>query len=431
VATEQVPPGQLRTIYLPWIPALKGPDADDCGTEIPITASVKELNGAYHLVSDRPVAAYQFNPIEHTGKGGPPGKDWSMCPPPPQMGPPCGLPCISYTNGASLLLPSTSLTGNYRIAGQLGFELLNMPPYIAITATQDNTSVTVELSATGSVLAGTGIQPANGNGTVSLTLQAGEVAELVGADTSDLSGSLVRADKPVQVITGMQCVRVPEDQAGCDHIEESVFPVETLGRHYFVTMPTGPSGEPVGHAVRLYGNVDGTTLTYPAGAPPNAPASLGAGQVVDLVVVSENFEVMGDHEFGIATFQVGHSLADPGGGNEPKGDPSQSLVAPVEQYRTRYVFAAPTDYDANFLDVVQPLSATVMLDGVELAVTLVEVGSGYGVARVQLGQGNGGAHVLEASAPVGVQVLGYGVQSSYQYAGGLNLEAIAMPPTGN
>jgi len=418
VAKETVPPNQLRTVYLPWVPELKGDDMDVNTVPVPMTASVRVEDGAYHLVSSRPVTVYQFNALEYAPQGGPPGKDWSSCP--------SSSSCYSYSNDASLLLPSTAFTGNYRITGYPGWSIESIPPYIAVTATQDNTTVNVKLSAQAAVSAGDGVNSAGAGGLVTLTLQAGEVAELVGTGASDFSGSLVQADKPVQVISGMQCVNIPEDQPACDHIEESVFPAETLGRHYVVTVPTGPSNDGSGgHLVRLYGNVDGTSLTYPGGGPSNVPASIDAGQVVDLGIVTEDFEIVGDHEFGVASFQLGATIVDPQG---QRGDPAHSLVTAVEQYRKKYVFLAPADYDVNYLDVVMPMDATVTLDGAPLGVTPTELSSGFGVARVQLGPGNGGAHLLESSAPVGIQVLGYGSFTSYQYPGGLNLETIAPPP---
>ncbi len=45
-----------------------------------------------------------------------------------------------------------------------------------------------------------------------------------------------------------------------------------------------------------------------------------------------------------------------------------------------------------------------------------------------LGPGTAGAHVLEASAPVGIQIMGYGDYTSYQYPGGSNLDLITAPP---
>ena len=54
--------------------------------------------------------------------------------------------------------------------------------------------------------------------------------------------------------------------------------------------------------------------------------------------------------------------------------------------------------------------------------------SGLGVWRVTLGAGKNGAHTLVSQKPVGLQVMGYGSYTSYQYPGGLNLKLIAPPP---
>ncbi len=75
-----VMPGQLATIYLPWVPELKGPDTDTCGVATPLSASVLQTGGAYHLVSSVPVTVYQFNALEYQGAGGPTGKVWSDVP---------------------------------------------------------------------------------------------------------------------------------------------------------------------------------------------------------------------------------------------------------------------------------------------------------------------------------------------------------------
>jgi hypothetical protein len=48
--------------------------------------------------------------------------------------------------------------------------------------------------------------------------------------------------------------------------------------------------------------------------------------------------------------------------------------------------------------------------------------------RVKLGAGNAGAHVLTASNPVGLEVMGYGSYTSYTYPGGLDLKYISPPP---
>ncbi len=221
---------------------------------------------------------------------------------------------------------------------------------------------------------------------------------------------------------------MPSEVPACDHLEEIVFPAETLGKDYFVTVPTSHHGAPVGHVVRVYGNIDGTKFTFP-GKNPGVPATINAGQVVDLGLVKDDFEIIGDQPFAVASFSVGADMIDPGKPtNQQKGDPDQSLMVSTEQFRTKYVFLAPNDYDVSFIDVVQPMGATLTLDGATVGVAPTEVSSGYGVARIQLGAGNDGAHVLTATAAVGLQVMGYGTYTSYQYPGGLNLSEISIAP---
>jgi hypothetical protein len=433
LATAHVLPSALATVYLPWVATLKGSNDPSCNANPTYDATVRADAGAYHLVASRPVTVYQFNALEYKGAGGPPGKDWSTCSGLKSCDgqPPTG--CYSYTNDASLLLPSTAMTGNYRItAEQDGVALGDLPGYIAVTGTKDGTTVTVYVAPGGHVVAGGGVPDTAGGGSLSFTLDAGDVMELFSDGKSDLAGSLVKASAPVQVISGTPCSYEPVDGTypACDHLEETVLPAETLGRHYFVASPTTPDGKVVGQVVRIVGNVDGTKLTYPAGIQPaDAPDVLDAGQVVDLGLVTNDFEIQGDHEFAVATFMLGATLTHANGsGIDAKGDPSQSLAVPVEQYRQKYVFLTPADYDVSYVDVVQPMDAKVSIDGAPSDVTPVWIGSGFGIARVELGPGNNGAHVLTASKPVGIQVMGYGSYTSYQYPGGLNLTSIAPPP---
>jgi hypothetical protein len=458
--TTTVGPGQLTKIYLPWVPALKGQDSDNCGVSRVMTSSVLAPASAFHLVSSVPVTVYQFNALEYVGQGGPAGKSWAACPgntacsdsTSPNLGHASG--CYSFTNDASLLLPSTAMTGTYRVTGHGGLNSVEGAT-MTITATADNTTVHVKVSSTGSVAGGTGIIPTAAGSTLTLTLNAGDVAELLGdlTDQSDLSGSLVQANQPVQVITGMPCATMPDNAFACDHVEESNLPAETFGRDYVVAQPPGPNGNVVAHEVRIYGNFDGTTLTYSPSAPPGCPTTINAGEVVDcgtgLGSVCENpqtgvydypcgngkmvgmdFEVTGNNPFAVATFTQGASLVDPTTkGPKQQGDPDQSIVVAVKQYRTNYVFLAPTDYQENYAVITAPTGASISLDGAHVTTAPTPVGSnGYGVIRIPLAAGNAGAHVLTASAPVGLEITGYGASTSYTYPGGLDLQHIAPPP---
>jgi hypothetical protein len=461
--TATVAPGQLAKIYLPWVPALKGPDSDTCGGASGLASSVKAAGGAFHLISSVPVTVYQFNALEYKGQGGPTGKSWAACP----GNSPCNDPnspnfpatsgCYSFTNDAALLLPSTALTGHYRVAGHGGILALNprtgqpigsLDGYMAITGLSAGTMVSVKVASASQVRGGPGITATPGGGTLALTLGAGDVAELIAGNGSDLSGSIVQATAPVQVITGHPCFEIPPTAPACDHMEESVFPAETWGKDYFVTRPAGPNGNTVAHQVRFYGNFDNTHLTYNPSTPSNCPTTLNAGQVVECGAggacpnavdptqtymcgeTDEDFEVTGDQPFAVGTFTLGASIVDPN--TKPpdqKGDPAQSFATAVEQFRSKYVFLAPDDYPVSYVDIVAKMGTTIMLDGQAPGGAPQAIGtSGYTVSRVQLGGGQAGAHVLTASKPVGIQVVGYGSYTSYMYPGGLDLARIAPPP---
>jgi hypothetical protein len=424
VTEGTVAPNSAGTFFLPWVEPLKHwnalCDTDPSGQPGPFDASKSVAGGAFHLVSSVPVTVYQFNPLEYKGVGGPPGKNWAGCDA-------CWPGCNSYTNDASLLLPSTALTASYVVTAQAGIDTseLRSPGYVTVTGLHDATTVEVKVGPRGEIRPGPGVAGGGAGQIFGFTVNRGDVALLPGTPATDLGGTLVRASQPVQVMTGNPCIYLPSDRQACDHLEEIVLPVETLGKRYLVVRPTGPRGTPAPQFVRMFGVADGTVLTYPGGAPTGAPATLALGQVVDLGMVDRDFEVVSESPFQIATYQVGNTIVDPS--LSGRGDPSQSTVAAVEQFRKKYVFLAPDDYDMAFADVVAPPGTQLVLDGNPVGGAGTPVGD-HVVVRVPLPKGTrGGQHVLEAAVEVGLQVSGYGFATSYQYPGGLNLENIAPP----
>ena len=415
--TLTIDPGTIQKIVLPWVPSLKGEDSDGNSS---LAGSVVAKGGAYHLVSSVPVVAYQFSALEYERQYTGPAV--------PESAVSCsngGGNCFSYTNDASLLLPSTAWTQSYRVSGLPGEEGVN-GGYVVVVASQPGTNVTTSLSQYASVLAGAGIAATSGRGKVSLTLDAGDVVELVTPIGSafDLSGSLVTADKPVEVFTGNPCKSIPAGKPACDHVEESVLPAESLGNEYIVTTPTRPAGGTGAHIVRFYGNRDGTTLAYFPSKPGSCPDTLNAGDVVDCVsTITSDFIVQGSVEFALSSFTASAQVY---GVTDPRGDPDQTSFASAKQFRTRYVFLAPTDYDVNYAVVAGAVDAAPVIDGKALD-GYREISSGYGVWRTELGRTTE-SHVLTSTNPVSLQVMGYGAYTSYTYPGGLSLALIAPPP---
>jgi hypothetical protein len=144
--------------------------------------------------------------------------------------------------------------------------------------------------------------------------------------------------------------------------------------------------------------------------------------------VTTPFSVTGDNEFTVINFMPGAQVLQPAFSGTRKGDPSQSAMVATEQFRTKYNFLAPDDYDVSYVDVIGPTDAKLVLDGANVTTAFKVIANGIGIARIKLGAGQRGAHLLTSDKPVGIQVMGYGDNTSYQYPGGLDLKRIAIAP---
>jgi hypothetical protein len=253
-------------------------------------------------------------------------------------------------------------------------------------------------------------------------LGAGDVLQLM-SDTGDLSGSLVTADKPVGVIGAHYCTEVPIGYTACDHIEESAFPIEALSTTYLVTAPFLPTiGGPREQVTRIFAAEAGVTATLdPPIAGPFTLASIG--DFVEVPQRVEDFQVTGTGKLMVSHYMEGQDA--PGGGGT--GDPDMTLAVPIDQYRTSYLFHAPTNYDGgNYVNITAPSGATVMVDGAPVTAFTPIGASGYGVARVALSNAGDGSHAASSAMPFGISVYGYGQYTSYWYPGGLDLRPIVV-----
>ena len=417
VAQTSIMPHSLATIPLPWVPELKGGDADACQKTPEPGATRLVAKGAYRLRSTGPVTVYQFSPLEYQLSPAPSG-----CPLPTQCGGPLS-DCLSYTNDASLLLPAPALTGDYT-----ALTWASTPTdaaLLAVTATRDNT--VVELTPQGQFAAGAGID-ATGHGTV--TLGAGDVLEVLASHSggsaygSDLSGTRVHASQPVQVIAGHSCANIPTAATGyCDHLEQSMFPDEVLGKDYLVTFPRAEVGDSP-HEIRIAATTAPAHLHFdPAIASdvvldPNAPP-------LTLQDVTKDVRVTSDQPILVAQFMPGSTaLPVPVG----SGDPSLSMGIPTAQFRDSYIFVASHTYYVNFVNVIAPSGAVVTLDGAPIDPSeFTAIGaSGFSVARHELSVTDN--HAISSPVPFGIVVYGYGKQTSYMYPGGLDLRVLNAPP---
>jgi hypothetical protein len=369
LATWTIAPGALQTYQ--------------DGTRAMNVGAVGVFNRAYRIVSDLPVAAYQFNSIDTVG---------------------------AASTDASLLFAAHSLASRYytmdytsRVAGD-GF--------IAVAATQAATTVT--------------IYPAAGvTGATTATLNQYDVMVVTAAAANtSLTGSRVEASKPVAVFAGNRCTNVPYGMSYCDHVEEQIFPRQAIGKYYIVGKTHARAYCNPPDYLRVLADVDGTTVTFnPAVA---GPWTLNAGQWRE-TTITQSVEITANNPL-----LVGQFLRSSNGSEcQNEGDPSFILQVPAAQFRPDYVFLTPTTYDTDYFDIVAPLGATVRLDGALLTLSSTAIGaSGHSLTSFVLSDG---PHAILANQPVGIIVYGYGGPGtihpstqnvSYGYAGGLDLKPI-------
>jgi IgGFc binding protein len=432
-----VAPQGVETVLLDYVEALQRP-----------SGSAVVRGGAYHLTASVPVTVHQFNPLLFEVDQDCIGAEGDS--PLRVVG---DGKCNSFSNDASLLLPAHVL--RRPAEERLAYLALARPTFmvrggddepfrvspgfvavVAVGADPVHVSVTSSALTLGSVAdADDAVPPlVPGDSLPPLTLMPGDVLQLLSAHPSecpeplveasgafscplgpeyDLTGTRVEADGPIAMIAGHNCSYVPLDRQACDHLEETMFPLDTWGVEAVAARPRG--GVPQPQVVRVLSAADDNLVRFVPEV--RAPVRLARGEQLEFET-TEHLVVRGDKPIAVAQFLVGQ------GSQGRVGDPSMSLAIPSEQYRTRYAFLSPATYDANYVSIIAQVGDHVILDGAEVQSFDAIPGSSFQVASVQLRRA--GAHEVHSAfgSVIGVQLYGYGDFTSYMLPGGLDLRVL-------
>ncbi len=379
VAAVTVPAADVKVVTLPFVNELiqgSGP-----------TKHAKQ--GAYRLRSTKPVTVYQFMPLN-----------------------------AAQSNDASLLLPVNAWTGTYVVASWPYWDDYLLPGFYAVVASRDNTIVKLKAPPGGTPVQAGGGLDAKGDGMA--LLNTGDVLTVVGASGGDLTGAFVQADKPVQVIVGHECAQVPVGIAACDHLEESLFPFETLSGEYFVAPPvqTPDNAKEKAFYVRIVAAEDDTDIVYT----PDQPAAkhlATAGEFIEIPTTTARFKIDANKRILVMQYMVGQEA---GYGTS---DPAMLQAIPVRQYRDDYIVYANKLWNQNFADIIAPTGAEVTVDGVKVG-NFAALGAGYSLAHVELADTPTGGHKMTGTDKFSVSTYGVMDYGSYWYPGGLDLAL--LPP---
>lgn len=378
-----------------------------------ITPGVTGADGtAYRIVSDLPIVAYQFQPLDNANP--------------------------VYSNDATILFPTHVLDGDYvavtgdaLLVGADGFATsdTNTGAFVSVVGTEDGTTVTLYPTA--------GLHP---GAVAGVTIDRGQVLTAISSERGapswgNLSGTRVVADRPVAVFSGSVATSEPAGTQACcaDHLEHQMLPLTAWGTAYLAAPAAAATGNGSDESLfRVTAGFDGTELAYDPAPPPGAPTTLDAYETVAFVT---------DQPFAVRSTDAGKTIAvaqfllsnQHFAGLGRPGDPSMILVPAAAQLQRRYAFLVPQGYTSDFVTVVRPIGATTALDGAPIAQGFLPLGeydgAGYEYAHVAVAPGG---HVIEGDAAFGITVVGYAQDVSYGYVGGSGVEVIgeAPPPPG-
>ena len=429
VETAVVGPGSTLAISLP--------DHDD----LKYTDGSRVAEGAaYEVLTDIPVVAYQYNPLNFQISGG----------------------NYSYTNDASLLLPVAALGRQHLVSAWPTWGIVNWyewlwsPGWVAVTSPTDGNGVYLTSSAytMASVLGESpslaALEPGH---SMEVTLNRGDVLQVFsrvgGPQTScgamegaisgnaagvdgwdypvcldvangDLTGTYVTAIDPVAVFAGHDCSFVPFDAWACDHLEESVLPLEVWGGEAVVTAPVRPGGG--GNApsiVRVLAQNDGTEIRFIPEI--HEPVIAGPAQVVELRVNEDVVVTGGGRPILVTQLLLGEQEL---GANA--GDPALGTMPPTNHWRLSYEFLVPSTYEDNYVNLVSRIGARIYLDDQEILEWMLIDETPFQVHRAQL---QAGPHSVYSDSGGAFSLVAYGYASytSYLYPGGLDLTHHVQP----
>lgn len=354
---------------------------------------------AYRLTADRPIIAYQFNPLDNVDV---------------------------FSNDGSLLIPRHAYDSVY---AAVTLPTLTRRPrtndyngYVTVVAAEPGVT-RVRVTPTAEIRAGARVEALQPGEARDFTLQQFEVLNLEAAAGGDLTGTLVESPEgtPFGVFVGHEATVLSDRRPSpccADHVEEQLFPVSTWGSNFAIarTQPRGldNGGGQEPDLLRIVAWNEGTTVTI---EPPGSGACgvLGRGDHCD-VFISQDTVVRANEPILIA-----HFLLSTGG---DAGDPAMAFAVPFEQFRETYTLLVPEQYDRQYLSVVSPENAPVLLDGEDISDRLTPFGGAFVGGRIPVQPGQ---RRLECPHGCGVEVYGYSQAVSYLFAGGLDLERITAP----
>ncbi len=154
--------------------------------------------------------------------------------------------------------------------------------------------------------------------------------------TSDLTGSIVRSDKPIGFLSGHVRTAIPQDipRDSKNHLCEMLMPTDSWGRK-FITVPFGVNE--YGDLIRITNIKPNTNVIIQYANTTKSAHLPEIGSFVDFAPVGTPAIITSDHPVQVGQYMM--HIDDPD--DSPDYDPSFVIVPPLEQYVSNIIFETP------------------------------------------------------------------------------------------
>jgi hypothetical protein len=227
-----------------------------------------------------------------------------------------------------------------------------------------------------------------------------------------VTGSAIASDKPVGVIAGASCARVPPDSGGCVALTEMLLPTSFHGTEFYATpLPQFDPSDPFDfYVVRFMADEDNTTVTVDDGAS-LADYALDRGQFQELQLGPE-VRITSDLPISVMQFAVSNYV--PG---VLSGGSFAMQILPTSLSKDSYRL----DLTGGFANSIIVVAANGVVPTVELnglPVTGFAPSPGGTHQFVVIEGVSAGLHLVESVGGVLVYVIGFDIATSYGYPAG-------------
>ena len=292
-----------------------------------------------------------------------------------------------------------------------------------------------------------------------MTGQAGQT--ILVEDPDDLTGTIVKSNKPLSVFAGHECGLVPATQTACDHLVEQL-PAHLTWGTTFLTAPLGlrQSGE----IYRVGSIYDGTEITITCTQQETKTCTINSGEYCEFItagnpvigsqpkptITREEYQpefccIQTNKKTTVMGYSQGHSVDEVSGEGGAQGDPFMIVTPPITQYLNNYTITTPNVSEpfAGYISYIIPVQffdgspfaqSKVLIDGEPFEPTSGysqinctdddgnEVVCGYG-AYSFIGTGD---HTIlyDGAENAAIHVYAYGFlrENAYGYPAGMELQ---------